>query len=84
VTKICESFAGGFAQVGRTLDRPSQPIKGLLRMQKSGKVVKIYGRFGPEYKQFGSLCAICAIYASGAMPHKHWLFRILLIWQVGT
>jgi hypothetical protein len=45
VTKICESFAGGFAQVGRTLDRPPQPIKGLLRMQKSGKVVEIYGRF---------------------------------------
>ena len=45
MTKICESFAGGFAQVGRTLDRPPQPIKGLLRMQMSGKVVEIYGRF---------------------------------------
>ena len=45
MTKICESLAGGFAQVGRTLDRPPQPIKGLLRMQKSGKVAEIYGRF---------------------------------------
>jgi hypothetical protein len=45
VTKISESFAGGFAQVGRTLDRPPRPIKGLLRMQKSGKVAEIYGRF---------------------------------------
>jgi hypothetical protein len=45
VTKICENFAGGFAQVGRTLDRPPQPIKGLLGKQKSGKVVEIYGRF---------------------------------------
>ena len=84
MTKICESLVGGCAQVGRTLDRPPQPIKGLLRMQKSGKVAEIYGRFGPEYKHFGSRWATCAIYANGAKPHKHWLFRILLIWRVGT
>jgi hypothetical protein len=34
--------------------------------------------------EFGSLWATCAIYANGAGPHKHWLFRILLIWRVGT
>jgi hypothetical protein len=45
VTKICESFAGGFAQGGRTLDRPPQPVEGVLRMQKSGEVVELYGRF---------------------------------------
>ena len=45
MTKICESLAGGFAQVGRTLDRPPQPIKGLLRMQKSREVADLYGRF---------------------------------------
>jgi hypothetical protein len=45
VTKICESFAGGFARVGRTLDRSPQPVEGVLRMQKSGEVVEIYGRF---------------------------------------
>ena len=45
MTKICESFAGGFAWVGRTLDRPPQPVEGVLRMQKSGEVVEIYGRF---------------------------------------
>jgi hypothetical protein len=45
VTKICESFADGFDRVGRTLDRPPQPVEGVLRMQKSGKVVEIYGRF---------------------------------------
>ena len=44
----------------------------------------VYGRFGPEYEQFGSSWTICAIYANGATPHKHWLFRILLIWRVGT
>jgi len=45
VTKICESCAGGFARVGRTLDRPPRLVKGLLRTQKSGKVVELYGRF---------------------------------------
>ena len=45
MTKICESFAGGFARVGRTLDRSPQPVEGVLRMQKSGEVVEIYGRF---------------------------------------
>jgi hypothetical protein len=45
VTKICESLAGGFARVGRTLDRLPQPIKGFLRMQKSREVVELYGRF---------------------------------------
>jgi hypothetical protein len=45
VTKICKSFAGGFARVGRTLDRPLQPVEGVLRMQKSGEVVELYGRF---------------------------------------
>ena len=45
MTKICESFAGGFASVGRTLDRPRQLVEGVLRMQKSGEVVELYGRF---------------------------------------
>jgi hypothetical protein len=45
VTKIVESFAGGFARVGRTLDCPPQPVEGILRMQKCGEVVEIYGRF---------------------------------------
>ena len=45
MTKICESFASGFARVGRTLDRPPQPAEGVLRMQKSGEVAEPYGRF---------------------------------------
>ncbi len=45
MTKICESFAGGFARVGRTLDRPPQPLEGVLRMQNSREVVELYGRF---------------------------------------
>ncbi len=43
--KICESLAGGFARVDRTLDRPPQSVEGVLRMQKSGEVVELYGRF---------------------------------------
>ena len=39
MTKICESLAGGFAQVGRTLDRPPQPIKGFLRMHAKEREV---------------------------------------------
>jgi hypothetical protein len=84
VTKICESFAGGFAQGGKNLDRPEQPVQGVLLIQRSGKVTQLYGRFGPEYEQFGSSWTICAVYANGATPHKHWIFRILLIWRVGT
>ena len=45
MTKICESLAGGFARVSRTLDRPPQPVKGVLRMQKSREVIELYGRF---------------------------------------
>jgi hypothetical protein len=45
VTKICESFAGGFAQVGRDPDRPQQPVEGVLCMQKNGEVAEFYGRF---------------------------------------
>jgi hypothetical protein len=45
VTKICESFAGGFGRVGRILDRPPLPVEAVLRMQKSGEVVELYGRF---------------------------------------
>ena len=45
MTKTCESFAGGFARIGRTLDRPPQPVEGILRMQESGEVAELYGRF---------------------------------------
>jgi len=45
VTKICESFAGGFAGVGKILDRPPQPVEGVLRLRKSREVVELYGRF---------------------------------------
>jgi hypothetical protein len=56
--KDLREFCWWFARVGRTLDRPSQPVEGVLHLQKSREVVEVYGRFGPEYKQFGSLWAI--------------------------
>jgi hypothetical protein len=49
-----------------------------------GFLLAVYGRFGQEYEQFRSFRANSARYAIGAEPHKHWLFRISLIWQVGT
>jgi hypothetical protein len=45
VAKICESFAGGFAQGGKNLNRPEHPVQGVLLIQKSGEVVEVYGRF---------------------------------------
>jgi len=45
VTKICESCAGGFSRVGRTPDRPPQPVEGVLRLQKGGELAELYGRF---------------------------------------
>ena len=45
MTKICESFAGGFVLGGRNLDRPEQPLQGVLLIQKSGEVAQLYGRF---------------------------------------
>jgi len=49
-----------------------------------GFLLAVYGRFGQEYEQFRSFCANSARYAICAKPHKHWLFRISLIWRVGT
>lgn len=45
MTKICESSAGGFARGARALDRTQQLVASVLRMQKSGEVVELYGRF---------------------------------------
>ena len=45
-----------------------------------GFLLAVYGRFGQEYEQFWSLRANRARYANRAEPHKHWLFRISLIW----
>jgi hypothetical protein len=49
-----------------------------------GFLLAVYGRFGQEYEQFRSFRANSARYAICAKPHKHWLFRISLIWRVGT
>ena len=69
MTKICESFARGFAQGGKNLDRPEQPVQGVLLIQRSGKVTQLYWRFisGSDRNrsnsgrpgQSGNLCKWC-------------------------
>jgi len=46
VTKICESFAGGFARVGRTLDRPELSVLAVLEIAEVHGNAEIWGRFG--------------------------------------
>ena len=86
--KLCSTFVGAFAQVGGNLDSQDQSAQGALHIEQVHRKAEVYGRFmggsDRKYKQFGSLWAICAIYANCAKPHKHWLFRISLIWRVGT
>ena len=84
MTKICESFADGFARIGRTLDRQKFSVLAVLEIAELHGSAEIWGRFGQESRSFGQACATGARYANRARPQKHWLLRILLIWQVGT
>jgi hypothetical protein len=43
--KDLRKFCWWFSRVGGSLDCPPQPVEGVLRMQKSGEVVELYGRF---------------------------------------
>ena len=86
MTKICESFAAGFAGLAELWIARRSSVAGVLHMQKKG-MAEIYGRFmgGSERNtSISGTWTICAIYANRAKPHKHWRFRILLIWRVGT
>ena len=84
MTKICESFADGFAQSSRTLDRQEVSVLAVLEIEEVHGHAEIWGRFGQESRSFGQSGATGARYANRAKPHKHWLFRISLIWRVGT
>jgi hypothetical protein len=46
VTKICESFASGFARVGRTLRRPELSVLALLEIAEVHGKAEIWWRFG--------------------------------------
>ena len=81
---LCSSLVGGFAQVGYDLDRPKQSVQVDLHMAQVQGEAEIWGRFGQESRSFGQSGATGARYANRAKPHKRWLFRISLIWQVGT
>jgi hypothetical protein len=84
VAKICESFADGFARIGRSLDRHELSVLAVLDIAEVHRNGEIWGRFGQESRSFGQSGATGARYANHAKPHKHWRFRISLIWRVGT
>jgi hypothetical protein len=46
VTKICESFADGFARIGRTLDRPEFSVLAVLEIAEVQGNAEIWRRFG--------------------------------------
>jgi len=74
---FCEGFPLSFflALDADRLGQHGSPLRNL---------VAVWGRFGQEPRSFGQWMHSYAFYANGSMPHKHWLFRILLIWRVGT
>jgi hypothetical protein len=46
VTKICESFADGFARIGRTLDRQELSVLAVLEIAEVHGNAEIWRRFG--------------------------------------
>jgi hypothetical protein len=46
VTKICESFADGFARIGRTLDRQGISVLAVLEIAEAHGNAEIWRRFG--------------------------------------
>jgi len=46
VTKICESFADGFARIGRTLDRQELSLLAFLEIAEVHGNAEIWWRFG--------------------------------------
>jgi hypothetical protein len=84
VTKICESFDDGFARIRRTPDRQELSVLAVLEIAEVHGKAEVWGRFGQESRSFGQQRHRHARYAKCAKPHKHCLFRILLIWRVGT
>ena len=65
MTKICESCAGGFARVGRTLGRrPPQPVEGVSRLQKSADIfisglLAVLAGTAATAGNTGEECAVC-------------------------
>ena len=46
MTKICESFADGFARIGRTLDRQELSVLAVLEIAEAHENAEIWRRFG--------------------------------------
>ncbi len=53
MTKICESFAGGFAPVAGDLDYPEQPMQRVLHVAKVLVSGKFISGFGPTRSNLG-------------------------------
>jgi hypothetical protein len=84
VLNTCSSFVGASVHVGYKLDRPEHSVQVDVYTAQVQREAEIWGRFGQESRSFGQSGTTGARYANRAKPHKHWLFRILLIWRVGT
>jgi hypothetical protein len=59
-------------------------VLAVLEIAKVHGNAEIWGRFGQESCSFGRKVQRHARYANRARPYKHCLFRISLIWRVGT
>jgi len=82
--KLCWWFCLGWQNSGSPSAAHKRSFAHAKERESGRDLWAVYGRFGPKYKHLGSRWATCAIYANRARPHKHWLFRILLILRVGT
>ena len=52
MTKICESFADGFARIGRTLDRQELSVLAVFEIAEVHGNAEIWRRFGQESRSF--------------------------------
>ena len=87
MTKTCESFVDGFARMAELWIARSTLCWVVWKSQKCTEcrnLEAVWERFGQESRSFVQRRQFHALYAICAESHKHWLFRILLIWRVGT
>jgi len=61
VTKTCESFADGFARIGRTLDRQEHSVLGGLEIAEVHGMPKFGGGLGAVRTGIALFCATKAV-----------------------
>jgi hypothetical protein len=86
VLKSCPIFVGGFSQVGFDLDRPGQSVQPVMHMAQVQKQSEICRRFGGGLDRNRALLGNegNSMHDMQIVQSRHCLFRILLIWRVGT